>query len=198
MLHVLRSVVMLHDACGTSQQAVCFLQVYLARGKTLGGSSATNATLYLRGSPADYDSWKLEGWSSNDVLPWFVNGETNSKGMHAAWHRFLPHTQYAGAAVETCWTGLSGGLCNISGPAAAYGDLTQHCLRHMEYAASTGSVIEPWRFCRAERQCWQEAHRRAQLQVLDCCVKLRRGVVCCGVLCCGVQVLPGIMAPQAT
>lgn len=56
------------------------LQVYLARGKTLGGSSATNATLYLRGSPADYDSWKLEGWSSADVLPWFVNGETNSKG----------------------------------------------------------------------------------------------------------------------
>lgn len=61
---------------------ISFLQVYLARGKTLGGSSATNATLYLRGSPADYDSWKLEGWSSADVLPWFVNGETNSKGRH--------------------------------------------------------------------------------------------------------------------
>jgi choline dehydrogenase-like flavoprotein len=56
------------------------LQVYLARGKTLGGSSATNATLYLRGSPADYDSWALDGWRSSDVLPWFVNGETNSKG----------------------------------------------------------------------------------------------------------------------
>lgn len=54
--------------------------MYLARGKTLGGSSATNATLYLRGSPADYDSWALEGWGSSDVLPWFVNGETNSKG----------------------------------------------------------------------------------------------------------------------
>jgi len=58
----------------------CHAQVYLARGKTLGGSSATNATLYLRGSPTDYDSWSLEGWSSSDVLPWFVNGETNSKG----------------------------------------------------------------------------------------------------------------------
>jgi choline dehydrogenase-like flavoprotein len=55
-------------------------QVYLARGKTLGGSSATNATLYIRGSPGDYDSWGLAGWGSNDVLPWFVNGETNSKG----------------------------------------------------------------------------------------------------------------------
>jgi choline dehydrogenase-like flavoprotein len=57
--------------------------VYLARGKTLGGSSATNATLYLRGSPGDYDSWGLPGWSSKDVLPWFVSGETNSKGEYA-------------------------------------------------------------------------------------------------------------------
>lgn len=56
------------------------MQVYLARGKTLGGSSATNATLYLRGSPADYDAWGLPGWSGKDVLPWFISGETNSKG----------------------------------------------------------------------------------------------------------------------
>ena len=74
----------------------CVLQVYLARGKTLGGSSATNATLYLRGSPADYDSWKLEGWSSADVLPWFVNGETNSKGRHT----------HSNARVTKCCCGL--------------------------------------------------------------------------------------------
>lgn len=58
--------------------------MYLARGKTLGGSSATNATLYLRGSPADYDSWQLPGWGAADVLPWFVNGETNSCGALVA------------------------------------------------------------------------------------------------------------------
>jgi choline dehydrogenase-like flavoprotein len=63
--------------------------VYLARGKLLGGSSATNATLYLRGSPADYDSWRLPGWGSDDVLPWFVNGECNSNGevMCVSWLR---------------------------------------------------------------------------------------------------------------
>lgn len=82
-------------------------QVYLARGKTLGGSSATNATLYLRGSPADYDSWGLEGWGSSDVLPWFVNGETNSKGrcIHAAGqvddHAALGALQQ-GARLQTC------------------------------------------------------------------------------------------------
>lgn len=65
------------------------LQVYLARGKTLGGSSATNATLYLRGTPSDYDKWGLPGWSSQDVLPWFIQSETNSRGMWMAYARLL-------------------------------------------------------------------------------------------------------------
>jgi choline dehydrogenase-like flavoprotein len=56
------------------------LQIYLARGKLLGGSSCTNATLYFRGSPEDYDSWKLDGWSSKDVLPWFISAEDNASG----------------------------------------------------------------------------------------------------------------------
>ena len=50
---------------------------YLARGKLLGGSSSTNATLYHRGSAEDYDSWGLSGWGSEDVLPWFVSMEDN-------------------------------------------------------------------------------------------------------------------------
>jgi choline dehydrogenase-like flavoprotein len=55
-------------------------QVYLARGKTLGGSSCTNATLYLRGSPADYDSWGLDGWRSKDLVDWFVSAENYADG----------------------------------------------------------------------------------------------------------------------
>lgn len=62
------------------QQQLTDREVYLARGKTLGGSSSTNATLYLRGAASDYDSWGLPGWSAKDVLPWFVDSETNSKG----------------------------------------------------------------------------------------------------------------------
>ena len=49
----------------------------MARGKVLGGSSATNATLYHRGAPADYDAWGVDGWASKDVLPWFVGCEDN-------------------------------------------------------------------------------------------------------------------------
>ena len=32
-------------------------KIYLPRGKTLGGSSSTNAMAYVRGNPADYDGW---------------------------------------------------------------------------------------------------------------------------------------------
>lgn len=49
-----------------------------ARGRLLGGSSATNATLYHRGAAGDYDAWGVEGWSSEDVLSWFVQAETNA------------------------------------------------------------------------------------------------------------------------
>ena len=44
------------------------------RGKVLGGSSAINAMIYMRGQAADYDHWRqlgLTGWGWDDVLPLF-------------------------------------------------------------------------------------------------------------------------------
>lgn len=55
-------------------------RVYLARGKLLGGCSATNATLYHRGAPGDYAAWAVPGWGPSDVAPWFVAGEANELG----------------------------------------------------------------------------------------------------------------------
>ncbi len=60
--------------------APCLTQIYLARGRLLGGSSGTNATLYHRGTSVDYDSWGLEGWTSKDVLDWFVKAECYGDG----------------------------------------------------------------------------------------------------------------------
>lgn len=61
-------------------------QIYLPRGRLLGGSSSTNATLYHRGAAADYDAWNVSGWSSQDVLPWFVSSERNVDQNNAGCH----------------------------------------------------------------------------------------------------------------
>ena len=56
------------------------------RGKALGGSSAINAMLYVRGHPADYDEWAdlgAEGWDWASVLPWFRRAEGNVRGADA-------------------------------------------------------------------------------------------------------------------
>jgi len=53
------------------------------RGKALGGSSAINAMLYIRGHKQDYDEWSqlgCEGWSWDDVLPYFRKSENNQHG----------------------------------------------------------------------------------------------------------------------
>ena len=50
------------------------------RGKVLGGSSALNQMVYIRGSRHDYDRWATggcDGWSYEDVLPYFIKAENN-------------------------------------------------------------------------------------------------------------------------
>jgi len=48
------------------------------RGKVIGGSSAINAMIYMRGQAQDYDRWRqmgLSGWGWDDVLPLFLEQE---------------------------------------------------------------------------------------------------------------------------
>jgi choline dehydrogenase-like flavoprotein len=59
------------------------------RGKVVGGSSAINAMIYMRGQAADYDGWRqrgLTGWGWDDVLPYFLKHENHiapgPNGMH--------------------------------------------------------------------------------------------------------------------
>lgn len=51
------------------------------RGKVLGGSSAINAMIYIRGHRFDYDSWGYfgnAGWSYDELLPLFKHSEKNA------------------------------------------------------------------------------------------------------------------------
>ena len=57
------------------------------RGKVIGGSSAINAMIYMRGQAADYDHWRqlgLTGWGWDDVLPFFKRHEDHFLGASEA------------------------------------------------------------------------------------------------------------------
>ncbi|MEL6977169.1 MAG: FAD-dependent oxidoreductase [Pseudomonadota bacterium] len=59
---------------------------YQPRGKALGGSSAINAMLYIRGHRRDYEQWAAlgcQGWSFDEVLPYFKRAEGNQRGADA-------------------------------------------------------------------------------------------------------------------
>lgn len=62
--------------------------IHLARGKLVGGCSATNATFALRGAPSDYDEWAAlgnPGWSFAEVLPYFRRLECDAN-FDNEWH----------------------------------------------------------------------------------------------------------------
>jgi choline dehydrogenase len=62
------------DYSTTPQEGLGGRNVYWPRGKTLGGSSSTNAMMAIPGHRADYDGWAdlgNEGWSFDELAPYF-------------------------------------------------------------------------------------------------------------------------------
>lgn len=88
-------------------------RLYIPRGKTLGGSSSTNAMAYVRGNKEDFNEWAAlgnTGWSYDDVLPYFKKSERNENfhseyhgtdGLLNVTHSYQP-SEFALAFVEAC------------------------------------------------------------------------------------------------
>lgn len=99
------------------------------RGKLLGGSSSINAMVWIRGHPADYDDWTVQGnpgWGWSDVLPAFKAIEDNDAGadqwrgsggplhvtscqdkVHPLTRRYLQAGQQAGLQLNADFNGLT-------------------------------------------------------------------------------------------
>ena len=68
---------------GEPEQQLEGRQLWLPRGRLLGGSSSLNGMFYMRGHPRGYDEWAelgADGWSYADVLPYFIRSETSWRG----------------------------------------------------------------------------------------------------------------------
>jgi choline dehydrogenase len=74
------------------------------RGKVIGGCSAINAMIYMRGQAADYDHWRqlgLAGWGWDDVLPYFKKhehhfmGPSDAHGVGGEWRVEEPRVRWA-------------------------------------------------------------------------------------------------------
>lgn len=61
-------------------------RLYQPRGRVLGGTSAINGMVYMRGNQADYDEWRQRGcvgWDWESVLPYFRKSEDQENGANA-------------------------------------------------------------------------------------------------------------------
>jgi choline dehydrogenase len=77
------------DYTTTGQKQLHGRAAYWPRMKALGGCSSMNAMIYIRGNRADYDAWRDEygasGWGYEDVLPYFIRAEANTR-LGAPYH----------------------------------------------------------------------------------------------------------------
>jgi len=126
------------------------------RGKVLGGSSAINGLLYVRGQHQDYDRWSSElgcqGWAYNDVLPYFRKSQNQSRGenqfhgidgpLHVSDMSFKrPICDYFIQAVHELGTPINNDINGCEQEGTGYFQLTAHRGRRCSSATAYLNTI---------------------------------------------------------
>ena len=86
ILWMMRSKVLNWNFETEAEPALGGRRLFWPRGRTLGGSSSSNAMCYIRGHAQDYDEWAAlgnRGWSFAEVLPYFKRSEHQERGASA-------------------------------------------------------------------------------------------------------------------
>lgn len=164
--------------------------IAIPRGRVLGGSSATNAMLWYRGHPADYDAWGAD-WDFATLLPYFRRSEDRAAGGDE-------------------WRG-TGGPMRVEQPttlhpvAAAVLEAASEVglpLNPDANGASThGATVPEFTVCGDRRHSAADGYLapvagRPNLEVR--CATLAVGLEFAGERCVGVRVRPSASGPSAT
>jgi len=120
-------------------------RVPYTRGRVLGGSSSINGMLYLRGHRQNYDDWAAagcEGWSYDDVLPYFKKLESHEDG-ETAYHgnsgpiRVTRHPADQVSPVSTAFLEAASEVCRIP-IGDDFNAENQHCASMFHMSAADG------------------------------------------------------------
>ena len=126
------------------------------RGKVLGGSSAINAMMYIRGDKQDYENWKNlgnEGWGWSDVLPYFLKSQDQQRGasdLHGVGGPLTVSDQISPnhmslAFVDAAVAAGHRRNPDFNGQSAEGAGLYQVTMRHGERCSSATAFLKPAR-----------------------------------------------------
>ncbi len=128
-------------------------QVYVPRGRMLGGSANMNALIHQWGHPADFDDWGVDGWAWQDVMPVFRKLESElvfetNRDAHPAANDFVDaarqtlghrHARYNGKAYEGAW--ISEIVTRGGKRRSVYDSHLKPALRRPNLSVITGSKV---------------------------------------------------------
>lgn len=94
------------------------------RPRLVGGCSATNATMALRGHPDDYDAWTADGnpsWNWAEVLPFFrkLESDADFRDESHGQDGLLPVRRYSSGALSPVQSAFLAGAVEVGHPAVA-------------------------------------------------------------------------------